>query len=126
MTATLSRQTLGAGPLDGELHARLDAAAARARALLGTGSGAGADEGVPVEARSLRRLIDALSERLAQSQGERGTAVREQEAALERLRHRYDTRFEALAGVHRAIDELRTITSPASMLAQAPAELCVA
>jgi len=122
VTATLSHQTLGAGPLDGELYGRLDTVASRARALLG--ADASVDAGAPSDAPSLRALINALTERLERSPGDRGTAVREQEAALERLRHRYDTRFEALAGVHRAIDELRTITSPASMLGQAPAALC--
>jgi DNA-binding CsgD family transcriptional regulator len=122
VTATVSRQALGAGPLDGELHDRLDDVASRARALLGADGGV--DDGAPADAGSLRPLIEALTLRLDRSPGERGTAVGEQEAALERLRHRYDTRFEALAGVHRAIDELRTITSPTSMLAQAPAALC--
>jgi DNA-binding CsgD family transcriptional regulator len=122
VTATVSRQAFGAGPLDGELHGRLDDVASRARALLGTD--AGADGGAPADAGSLRPLIEALTVRLERSPGQRGTAVREQEAALERLCHRYDTRFEALAGVHRAIDELRTITSPTSMLARAPAALC--
>jgi DNA-binding CsgD family transcriptional regulator len=124
VTATLSRPTLGAGPLDGELQSRLDAAASRARALLGGRADAVTHEGVPADAQSLRLLIDGLSERLAQLPSGRGTAVREQEGALERLRHRYDTRLEAMAGVHRALDELRTITSPASMLGRAPAALC--
>jgi DNA-binding CsgD family transcriptional regulator len=75
--------------------------------------------------KAIRELINALSERLTeQSQAAPGAAVHEQEAALARLRHRYDTRFEALAAVRQAIDELRSITSPASMLEQAPAALC--
>jgi DNA-binding CsgD family transcriptional regulator len=52
--------------------------------------------------------------------------VQEQRAALQRLRRRYDARFEALAAVRHAIAELRAVTSPASMLAQAPAAVCAA
>ena len=50
-------------------------------------------------------------------------AVTEQQAALARLHHRFRTRFGALDAVRRAIDGLRSITSPAEMLAQAPAAL---
>jgi LuxR family transcriptional regulator, regulator of acetate metabolism len=148
MTATLPRQT-AASPLETELHGRVAAAAARARALLGSaaiggmpggaagdgfgggfgGPGVGAvgagHDGVAADPHLLRALIAELTERLAGSGGaEPGAAVREQEAAIERLRRRYDTRFQALAAVHAAIDELRGITSPASMLARAPAALC--
>jgi DNA-binding CsgD family transcriptional regulator len=120
MTATIARQVL-ARPLDIELRGRVAAAASQARALLGEGGEGGA--GAPAEA--VRILIAALTERLAEQRKDApGAAVHEQEAALERLRHRYDTRFEALAAVHRAIDELRSITSPASMLEQSPAALC--
>ena len=73
----------------------------------------------------LRALIQRVTECLAADQGDDvSAAVHDQEASLERLRHRYDTRFEALADVHGAIEELRTITSPATMLARAPAALC--
>ena len=121
MTATLSRQLLAA-PLDIELQGRVAAAAAQARALLGDAVDADAPS-APVDA--LRGLIDALTARLSeQSEDAPGAAVHDQEAALERLRRRYDTRFEALAAVRQAIDELRSITSPASMLGQAPAALC--
>jgi DNA-binding CsgD family transcriptional regulator len=50
--------------------------------------------------------------------------VAEHEAALERLRARYQDRFEALARVQRAVGELRAVTSPSAMLARAPAALC--
>ncbi len=120
MTATIAPQVLPA-PLQTELQGRLAAAAARARALLGV-----EEEVAPgASADGLRPLIDALSHRLGrQHGGELGTGVREQAATLERLRHRYDTRFEALSGVRQAIDSLRSVTSPASMLSQAPAALC--
>ncbi|MGZ4246672.1 MAG: LuxR C-terminal-related transcriptional regulator [Solirubrobacteraceae bacterium] len=120
MTATLSSQGL-AGPLETELQNRVAAAVAVAQSLLGH-----AEEAAPTASPdALRHLINALSDRLAVADGdERGAAVHEQEAALERLRHRYDTRFEALAAVRQAIEELRSITSPASMLGQAPEALC--
>ena len=116
MTATVTREVL-AGPLDVELRGRMAAAATRAQELLG--------EEVSGEGAALHVLIDALTRRLAdQGDDAPGDAVQEREAALERVRHRYDTRFEALAAVRHAIDELRSITSPASMLEQAPAALC--
>ena len=116
MTATVTREVL-AGPLDVELRGRMAAAATRAQELLG--------EDVGGEGAALHVLIDALTRRLAdQGDDAPGDAVQEREAALERVRHRYDTRFEALAAVRHAIDELRSITSPASILEQAPAALC--
>jgi LuxR family transcriptional regulator, regulator of acetate metabolism len=127
MTTTLSRQAL-AGPLENELQRRLAAAVSRARGLLGRGDDGGEDAGgagAVGSSAGLRELIDALNDRLAvASSKERGAAVRDQQAALERVRRRYDTRFEALTAVRQAIDELRSITSPASMLAHAPAALC--
>jgi len=116
VTATVTREVL-AGPLDVELRGRMAAAATRAQELLG--------EDVGGEGAAPHVLIDALTRRLAdQGDDAPGDAVQEREAALERVRHRYDTRFEALAAVRHAIDELRSITSPASMLEQAPAALC--
>jgi LuxR family transcriptional regulator, regulator of acetate metabolism len=116
VTATVTREVL-AGPLDVELRGRMAAAATRAQELLG--------EDVGGEGAALHVLIDALTRRLAdQGDDAPGDAVQEREAALERVRHRYDTRFEALAAVRHAIDELRSITSPASILEQAPAALC--
>jgi DNA-binding CsgD family transcriptional regulator len=87
--------------------------------------GGDGDEGGAADPPAVRELIAELTKRVQRSAGATlGAPVREQEAALERLRHRYDTRFEALAAVHAALDELRSITSPASMLTQAPAALC--
>ena len=45
-------------------------------------------------------------------------------AALGRLRHRFEARFEALARVQAAVGELRKLTSPTEMLALGPAALC--
>ena len=106
MTATTSRQLL-ASPLDIELEGRVTAAVSRARMLLGDPDDradvADADIAVGGPAapeHALRDLIDALTERLGADRDDApGGAVHEQEATLDRLRHRYDTRFEALAGV---------------------------
>jgi DNA-binding CsgD family transcriptional regulator len=144
MTATTSGQVV-TGPLDIELVGRVAAAVSRARALvgdpMGSAGGTAWPDGPGTPAHALHELIDALTERLAAhsdrlaAHSERPAAraddapqgaVHEQEAALERLRRRYDTRFDALAAVRQAVDDLRSITSPASMLAQAPAALCAA
>ncbi len=72
---------------------------------------------------ALRELIGALRARLSES--DLGAdAVREQEAALERLRHRFDARFDALERVTAAIAEVREVTSPREMLLRAPGALC--
>jgi LuxR family transcriptional regulator, regulator of acetate metabolism len=120
MSATIAGETL-TGPLGIHLHERFTAAALQAQRLLGLE----ADPTAAIEPERLRALIDGLTDLLASERpGEISAAVREQQASLERLRTRYDTRFTALASVHRAIDELRPITSPASILSQAPAALC--
>jgi LuxR family transcriptional regulator, regulator of acetate metabolism len=109
------------GPLGAQLHDRLVGATAEAQRLLGDGP-------APGEAGAsdrLRSSIDALTDRLARaSGGDPAPAVGEHQDALERLRQRFEARFGALARVHEAIGELREITSPASMLARAPAALC--
>jgi LuxR family transcriptional regulator, regulator of acetate metabolism len=120
MSVAITREAF-TGPLGMQLQDRLLSAALQAQLALGVEL----DPAASAEPGALRTLIQSLAARLAQEGGDDlSAAVREQEAALERLRHRYDTRFEALASVRRAIDELRQITSPASMLAQAPAALC--
>jgi LuxR family transcriptional regulator, regulator of acetate metabolism len=120
MTATIGNEAF-TGPLGTQLQERLLSAALRAQELLGMD----ADAAAAAEPAQIRQLIERLTERLSRSgAGDFSRSVREQEASLARLRNRYDTRFEALADVHAAIDQLRTITSPASMLAAAPAALC--
>ena len=109
------------GPFGGQLHDRLVAAVLAAQDLLG----ADADATVAGNPSRLRGLVEAMTACVAQRRdGDPGGAVREQEAALERLRNRFDTRFAALADVQKAIAELRSITSPAAMLGRAPAALC--
>jgi len=110
------------GPLGEELLRRLERATAEARELLGVpvprGSGVG-----EVDLDEVRALIASLRSRLPEDELEVG-AISEQEAALERLRHRFETRFEALERVAAAVAELREVTSPREMLLRAPAALC--
>ena len=110
-----------AGPLGEELARRLERATADARELLGLESSGDFSDATDVVA--LRELILALRGQL--SECELGAdAVLEQEAALERLRHRFDARFDALERVTTAIAEVREVTSPREMLLRAPAALC--
>ena len=109
------------GPLGEELLRRFERATAEARELLGLGvPGDGSGE---VDLEAVRELIDGL--RLRLSEEELGAdAIAEQEAALERLRHRFEARFEALERITAAIAEVREVTSPREMLLRAPAALC--
>jgi DNA-binding CsgD family transcriptional regulator len=99
---------------------RLELAAARARALLGLP--ASVDAG-GVDAAELRELIGAVRERLPSAELH-AAQIQEQEAALERLRHRFESRFDALDRIQAAVAELREVTSPREMLVRAPAALC--
>jgi DNA-binding CsgD family transcriptional regulator len=107
-----------AGPLAEQLQRRLEAAAARARELLGL-----PDESTPADLTHLRAVIGALREQLTPELSGLA-AIEEQEAALERLRQRFEARFEALERVQAAVGELREVTSPRQMLVRAPAALC--
>ena len=99
--------------VDPVLARRLHVATEQARELLGSTSD------------DLHSLIEALSERLAQERpAETERALAEHEAALGRLRQRFDARFDALARVQASVSELREITSPSAMLQRAPAALC--
>jgi LuxR family transcriptional regulator, regulator of acetate metabolism len=51
-------------------------------------------------------------------------AAKAHRSAIEQLDRRFEARFEALARVRDAIAGLRLLTSPAAMLARAPAALC--
>jgi DNA-binding CsgD family transcriptional regulator len=109
--------------LGAELEKRIARAAAEAEDLLGRAR----DPGGNGDRDRLRELVKGLTERLAGTPtGDRGVAVAEHEAALERLRGRFDARLRALGRAHGAASELREITSPSAMLARAPAALCVA
>jgi DNA-binding CsgD family transcriptional regulator len=108
------------GPLGEELARRLERATTDALELLGLGLSA---DGDGADMNALRELIAALRAQVSESELGDGT-VHEQEAALERLRHRFDARFDALERVTAAIAEVREVTSPREMLLRAPAALC--
>jgi DNA-binding CsgD family transcriptional regulator len=70
-------------------------------------------------------MIAALSARVDRPVGAAAArSIPEHEAALERLRQRFEARFDALQRVQTVIAELREVTSPSAMLARAPAALC--
>ena len=118
MSTAVSAPQVLAGPLGEQLQRRLDGAAARARELVGLPAESG-----PADLAELRGLIGALRARIG-SEVTGLAAIEEQEAALERLRQRFEARFEALERVQAAVGELREVTSPREMLARAPASLC--
>ena len=108
------------GPLGEQLQQRLETATVDARDLLGLPA---SSEDGSVDLAALRDLIHRLRAQLSESELGVG-AISEQEAALERLRHRFEARFDALERVTTAIAELREVTSPREMLLRAPAALC--
>ncbi len=110
-----------AGALGAELEQRVSRAVAEAEGLLGVAL----DPARGADRDRLQELAEGLSERLVGTPGgDRGVLVEEHEAALARLRRRFDARFEALGRACGAVAELREITSPAEMLARAPGALC--
>jgi len=109
------------GPLGDELLRRLERASREARELLGLPDPEPGFRGVDLDV--VQALIAALRSQVPED--ELGAAaISEQEAALERLCHRFETRFEALERVAAAIAEVREVTSPREMLLRAPAALC--
>jgi DNA-binding CsgD family transcriptional regulator len=115
--------------LDPELRARLDRAITEARRLLAREPAAPADDAaaqLPSLIAGLKGLPARGPEADRGPETQSGQLADEHEAALERLRHRYDARFDALSRAHAAVHRLREITSPASMLSRAPAALCEA
>ena len=107
-----------AGPLGDQLQGRLELATDRARELLGLPA-----DPAPANLAQVRVLIAALRDQLGGEESDLGGVV-EQEAALERLRQRFEGRFEALDRIQTAVMELREVTSPREMLTRAPAALC--
>jgi LuxR family transcriptional regulator, regulator of acetate metabolism len=118
MSAAAPAPSVLAGPPGEQLQRRLEAAAVQARELLGLPEDAAA-----ADLPHLRALIGALREQL-DPELSGVAAIEEQEAALERLRQRFEARFDALERVQTAVGELREITSPRQMLVRAPAALC--
>jgi LuxR family transcriptional regulator, regulator of acetate metabolism len=106
----------------GEVGARLTAAVAQARVLLGEPVAGAQDAG---DSERLHELIDALTARLVVLRGgDAGRAVRQPEAARARLQARFEARFDALDRARTAVEELRKLTSPTTMLMRAPEALC--
>jgi DNA-binding CsgD family transcriptional regulator len=111
------------GPLGLELRRRLVNVTAEARALLELPAES-SDDGDPAQ---LGELIAGVKGLLAVAPGaEAEQLADEHEQALNRLRNRFDARFEALARAHAAVNALREITLPAAMLSRAPGALCQA
>jgi DNA-binding CsgD family transcriptional regulator len=107
-----------------DLGARLQDASGRAQSMLGP---AGDSRGTidADEPERLRELIDELTARLSALRGrDAGRQVREHEVARDRLRARFQARFDGLDRARAAVDGLRSLTSPATMLARAPEALC--
>lgn len=104
-----------------DLRDRLDRSCREARRLLGQSSSDG-DPGAPGQLPGLIANLTEITERRAG--GERAAIGTAHEAALGRLRDRFEARFEALARAHAAVARLRGVTSPSTMLARAPAALC--
>jgi LuxR family transcriptional regulator, regulator of acetate metabolism len=113
------RPQLFAGPLGELLLRRLEHAVDEAQAVLDRPLEAGEAS----DPSHLRAAITALTDQLPDAS--RGM-IAEHAAALERLRQRFEIRFEALARVQSAVGALREVTSPSEMLARAPALLCEA
>jgi LuxR family transcriptional regulator, regulator of acetate metabolism len=121
MSATQPTPEVFAGPLGAQLRRRLQQCSADARQLLGLP----VESGSEADLDALRPLITALTERMDAAGGaDAGPIARAHVAALERLRQRFDARFDALVRVQAAIAELREVTSPVAMLARAPDALC--
>ena len=105
------------GPLGEQLHHRVAQTIADAERLLGTEI----DRGAADDLTRLRRAAAVLREQLSADDDPGQT---DHELALERLRGRFEGRFESLARAQSAVAELREITSPAAMLERAPTVLC--
>jgi DNA-binding CsgD family transcriptional regulator len=118
MSAASASPEVFSGPLGEQLRRRLEQAIADGQQAAGFELGAG----VADDLDRLRAVTAALTERLAPARS--APLVREHEAALERLRQRFEGRFESLARVQARVAALREVTSPSAMLARAPIALC--
>lgn len=117
----MTSDALHARPLDEELARRLDRVTAHARSLIGLP----ADPSGHGDLEQVRVLISELITRLQDGTTDTAAGLTEEhEAALVRLRQRFEARFDALVRVQVAVAELREVTSPSAMLGRAPAVLC--
>lgn len=116
--------THAVGPLEEQLGRRLERATAEAASLLGERMPA--VDGDPDVA--LGQIVDAVTGALVESGGGDpwAEATELHRLQLQLVRRRFERRFEALDRVHQALVRLREITSPATMISRAPAELCAA
>jgi DNA-binding CsgD family transcriptional regulator len=113
---------LASAAVDEQLRRRLDQAVARVNAILGT---ADATAGMELPGPDVAALIDRAAALLATI--DPAAAARlddERRTARDRLRQRYEDRFDALARAGGALADLREVTSPGVMLTRAPAALC--
>jgi LuxR family transcriptional regulator, regulator of acetate metabolism len=111
--------------LDDDLARRLERWTHHARTLLDLPQAATGAADRDRGADELETLIGGLFEQLSAADPAAAAAQRDDhDAALVRLRQRFDARFDALARADAAIAELREITAPSAMLARAPAALC--
>ncbi len=123
-----------AGPQGHDLRRRVLQATAEARDLLALAAEPDSDADpaqLPELIAGLRALLGggkagggSRSAGAGPGPGPAGPLLEEHEAALERLRHRFDARFDAMAQADEAVKRLRDTTSPAAMLTRAPAALC--
>ena len=121
MTATRPSSEPLSAAIGDQLERRLQRAGDDAAALLGRAS----EPTRTSDLDRLRSLIAGLAERLAAAGDEnRSAGVDEHEAALARMRQRFEGRVEAIARVQAVVGELREVTAPAAMLVRAPVALC--
>jgi DNA-binding NarL/FixJ family response regulator len=102
-----------------QLHEQVAATVARAWRQLGREPSASAQDGALA---AVREALAEVDERLAATGAT--DAAEAHRAAMAELERRFEVRFEALARVRTATAGLRRVTSPAAMLARAPAALC--
>jgi LuxR family transcriptional regulator, regulator of acetate metabolism len=103
------------GPVGEQLYRRVEQAVAAAQRALGIEL----EPTLTGDLARVRALMATLSERAPDA-----PSTKDHEAALARLRQRFEGRFDALARAQAAVAELREVTSPSAMLARAPAALC--
>jgi DNA-binding CsgD family transcriptional regulator len=103
-----------------QLERRCELAVSNARRLLGSPPSEKADD------EALLEVIAELTIRITETSAETGhhPPADGHTDQLERLRRRYEGRFDALRNVEVALVALRASTSPSVILSSAPSELC--
>ncbi len=103
------------GPIGEQLCRHVEQAVAAAERALGVEL----EPTLTGDLARVRALMAMLSERAPDA-----PSTKDHEAALARLRQRFEGRFDALLRAQAAVAELCEVTSPSAMLARAPAALC--